>query len=67
MPTNHGSGLQKRRKLLPGEKVTVIEGPFQELRGTVIEQNGETVLLWLDRGLYARVHEIFLDRIESRW
>ena len=45
----------------------IIEGPFQELCGTVIEQDGETVLLWLDRGLYARVHEIFLDRIESRW
>jgi transcription antitermination factor NusG len=65
--TNHDSGLQKRRQSVPGEKVEIIEGPLQGVRATVIERDGESVLLWLDRGMYARVHEVFLNRIDCRW
>jgi transcription antitermination factor NusG len=65
--TNQGSGLRKRRPKAPGEKVEIIEGPLQGMCGTVIEQDGESVLLWLDRGMYARVHELFLKGMDRRW
>jgi hypothetical protein len=63
--TKQGSGF--RRRTVPGEKVEIAEGPLRGVTGTVIERDRESVLLWLDRGIYARVQEVFLRRIERRW
>ena len=65
---NSGSGLKKRQRCIPGEKVVVTNGPMEGQRGTVIEQDeADCVLIWFDRGVYGRVHEIFLERILRRW
>jgi hypothetical protein len=62
------SGLKKRKKAIPGEKVVLVSGPMEGQVGTVIEQDAsDLVLIWMDRGLYARVHEVFTERIERRW
>lgn len=63
-----GSGLKKRRKCIPGEKVVLTTGPLEGQSGTVIEQDdADRVLVWLERGVYARIHEIFVERIVRRW
>jgi ribosomal protein L24 len=63
-----GSGLKKRQHCIPGEKVVVTSGPMEGQCGTVIEHDeADCVLIWLDRGVYARVHEVFLERIVRRW
>lgn len=63
-----GSGLKKRQPAIPGEKVVLTSGPLQGQIGTVIEQDAsDRVLIWLDRGIYARVHQLFTERIARRW
>jgi len=61
------SGLKKRKKAIPGEKVVLVSGPMEGQVGTVIEQDAnDPVLIWMER-VYARVHEVFTERIERRW